>query len=43
MRQRSAGCAAAWSEYLAGNANAFSRDEVLDAKDICDLINNSGE
>lgn len=33
----------AWSEYLVKNAGLFTRTELLDAKDICDLINNSGE
>lgn len=37
------GVVAAWSEYLVKNANDFSREALLDAKDICDLINNSGE
>ncbi|MBT1445117.1 MSCRAMM family adhesin SdrC [Shewanella sp. JM162201] len=33
----------AWAEYLAKYPDSFSRDELLQAKDICDLINNSGE
>ncbi|MGR8953361.1 MAG: SdrD B-like domain-containing protein [Gammaproteobacteria bacterium] len=34
---------AAWSEYLVQQAASFSREQLLGAKDICDLINNSGE
>ncbi|MGR9037500.1 MAG: SdrD B-like domain-containing protein, partial [Gammaproteobacteria bacterium] len=33
----------AWSEYMVKEAGSFTRDEILVAKDICDLINNSGE
>ena len=32
----------AWSEFLAANHSEFSRDELLAAKDILDLINNLG-
>ena len=32
----------AWGEYLAANSELFTRDELIDAKDIFDLINNSG-
>jgi hypothetical protein len=32
----------AWCEYVSAYGSAFTRDEVLLAKDICDLINNSG-
>jgi hypothetical protein len=32
----------AWAEYLAKHSTAFTRDELLTAKDICDLINNTG-
>lgn len=33
----------AWAEYLVKNNTNFTRAELLDAKDICDLINNTGE
>jgi len=32
-----------WAEYLTVNNGEFTREELLGAKDICDLINNSGE
>ncbi len=32
----------AWGEYLAANSELFTRDELINAKDIFDLINNSG-
>lgn len=32
----------AWSEYLVKHNTSFTRDEILAAKDICDLINNTG-
>lgn len=33
----------ALAEHLVANNTLFTRDELLDVKDICDLINNSGE
>ena len=33
----------AWSEYLVKNSVLFDRKTLLEAKDVCDLINNSGE
>jgi hypothetical protein len=33
----------AWAEYLVMHDANFTRSELLDAKDICDLINNTGE
>ena len=32
-----------WGEYLAVNDSAFTREEILEAKDIFDWINNTGE
>jgi hypothetical protein len=32
----------AWGEHLAANSDLFTRDELIDAKDIFDLINNTG-
>jgi hypothetical protein len=32
----------ALAEHLAANSDLFTREELLDVKDICDLINNSG-
>lgn len=32
-----------WSEYLAANDQSFSRENLLSAQVICDLINNTGE
>ena len=32
----------AWGEHLAANSGLFTRDELIDAKDIFDLINNTG-
>lgn len=37
------GALIAWAEYLVLYHDDFSRDELLQAKDICDLINNSGD
>lgn len=33
----------AWAEYLAKYNHLYDRETLLQAKDICDLINNSGE
>jgi hypothetical protein len=33
----------AWGEYLAANDGLFSREELLEAKDVFDGINNTGE
>ncbi|MCI5211638.1 MAG: hypothetical protein D3910_23305, partial [Candidatus Electrothrix sp. ATG2] len=33
----------AWGEHLAANSSDFSRDDLIAAKDIFDLINNSGK
>jgi len=32
-----------WAEYISANEGYFSRDAILQAKDLCDMINNSGE
>lgn len=33
----------AWAEFMVKNNSLFTREELLKAKDICDMINNTGE
>ena len=32
-----------WAEFISANHVDYSREDILQAKDLCDLINNSGE
>ena len=33
----------AWAESMVANSTSYTADQLLAAKDICDLINNTGE